>query len=99
MFRSPAFFPTNIALLRRRTGYTPAGRPQFGSPITIGISPIRIETSLRDTSIRTDKSGSKSRAEEDTFRGRILIEPTVTFAVGDLVEFAGQKMRIVSKFP
>lgn len=100
MFRTGTFIPTMRVAHIKRDGFSETGQPRFVvSKTKLGISPIRLETSVMATSIRTDKSGSKGRAEEEIQQGRVLIHPKAEFQIGDLIEVYGIKWRIQSVYP
>lgn len=75
------------------------GRPKLSAGIPIGLAPVTLERKLQQTSIRTDKSGSKSHAEEETTNGRFLLEPIVEPQEGDVLVFEGRSYRLIVVFP
>lgn len=79
--------------------YTVTGEAVLGEPEEFAFSPVYLEMSTGKTSIRTDKSGTQSRAEEELFDGRILIAPDVTLDFDDIVEFKDKKFRVVRIHP
>lgn len=87
------------ALLRKASGFDVYGKSRLGQAVVVPCSPIRFEPGMGETSIRTDRSGSQANAFEKTVIGRFLIDPTVTVAVGDQLEFSGVKMRVASVYP
>lgn len=87
------------ALLYPIPGYDVQGKSVLGEPEKIGIAPIRMESSLQQTTIRTDKSGSKNRATENIFQGRILVHPKHTIEQGQVVEIYGALYRVDSVWP
>lgn len=93
------FRPLAKAKLYRSTGYTIDGTVELGTPVEIGIAPVRLNSSVSQTSIRTDKSGSKARAEEVSYDARILIVPDAEFTHGDIIELFGLNYRIEVIFP
>ena len=71
----------------------------MGEAVSIGFTPVRLESVVQPTSIRTDKSGSKSSADETVFLGRILIAPDVVPSEDDIIDLYGKQYRIESVFP
>lgn len=99
MFKTSTFRPIASALHRSVTGFDATGRPILDDGRKVGFSPIKIDHSVRQTSIRTDKSASKSRADEDVVDARLLVEPRAQLALGDILEFNGAQYRVVTIFP
>lgn len=60
---------------------------------------IRLDLSSQPTSIRTDKSGSKARANEEVLNGRVLIHPEVKVSNGCKVNIHDQDYEVVSTLP
>lgn len=93
------FIPLMTARLYPVASYDVTGKVVLKDPIEIGIAPIRLDTTVQPTSIRTDKSGSKSRADEVIFQGRVLVHPKHTVQQGQIMEISGTRYRIVSVWP
>ena len=62
----------------------------------VGISAIKVDLDSPHSSVRTDSSGSKSRAKTETGLGRLLIEPDFKGTVGDVLMVDGNAWRIDS---
>ena len=89
-------------LFTKGESYSSTGSPIFSLAGEIRYTPIRLESMLERTSIRADKSGSKSRAEELTFKGRILVEPTETskkMSNGSILKVLDDEYRIMDINP
>lgn len=83
----------------KSTGFSVTGKPTLGSPVSVRFSPIRLASMAQATSIRTDKSGSKSRADETIFKGRILVHPESSIDNGDTVEIDSVRYEVNEVFP
>lgn len=96
-----AFIPVNSAILIRRISgeFTVDGQPKFAPGVKVGISVVRLVKSISPTSVRADKSGTKSYADEQLEKGRLLVHPRVEPREGDQVEFAGHTWSISSARP
>lgn len=99
MFKSSSFRPQTRGLLSRQTGFSVRGQPSFSDAEEVLLAVIRLDFSTERTSIRTDKSGSQARAEENTIKARFLIEPGVKPRTGDRLSVLGYDIRLVSVFP
>lgn len=100
MFRSSIFRGTHIGqILKATSHFTSTGEPLFAPPKSIRFRPVKLSKSLEETSIRTDRSGSQARADEETFDGRVLIEPSVSVNIGDKFCFDGQEFIVSEVFP
>lgn len=75
------------------------GDIQFAKPVRIGVATVRLNSGRQQTSIRTDKSGTQSRAEEVVYDARILIEPDATFSFGDKIDLFGLTYKVEVIFP
>lgn len=99
MFKKSLFRGTHTGQLSRASGFTSTGEPLVASVGSIRFRPIRLSTNLQETSIRTDRSGSQARADEETFQGRILVEPNADIRIDDRFEYQGKTYRVVEVFP
>lgn len=99
MYSRSNFRPNQIAYIRRQIGYDARGRAQLSEPVKAGVSIIRFETNMDATSIRADKSGTKSRAQEQVNIGRIQVEPKAIISIGDIVYLNDVSWKIDSIFP
>lgn len=99
MYKSSNFRPSQKATLRRSIGYDELGKHAFASPKVIRLSVIRLESDVNPTSIRTDKSGTKSRAEEKLHVGRVMIAANEVFKVGDQLDLHDIRWEIDSIHP
>lgn len=90
-----AFYPTMTAKLHRAaSGYSVSGARVFAAPILVGISVVTMRSATDQTSVRADKSGTKSYADETIKAGRLLVHPRVAPADDDLIEVGGVTYRI-----
>lgn len=103
MFKSSVFKGTVAGVLfRKGLGYTSTGDPIFGALGKFRFTPITSKTQSEETSIRTDKSGSKSRADEGVAYFRIQIEPSKigkSIKIGDRVDLLGASYKVASITP
>lgn len=89
------FIPVNTAkLIRSSNGFTVTGDRTFELPIKVGISIVRLATSVSQTSVRADKSGTKSYADEQLEKGRVLMHPRFQPKEGDKIEIFGDEYEI-----
>lgn len=88
------FRPTLRAKKFIRDGYDETGQPNYVQSEEIRYSVVNLEHGISQTSIRADKSGSKSRAEEPVRTGRILVSPYDTVENGDLLIIRGMQWRV-----
>lgn len=90
-----AFIPVNKAKLHKTSdGFSVTGERLFLPPVDIGLSIVRLTTSVTQTSVRADKSGTKSYADEVLEKGRVLVHPKHKVAEGDQIEIAGERYEI-----
>lgn len=90
-----AFYPTQIAKLHRAASeFSASGTRVFAPPILVGISVVTMRQATDQTSVRADKSGTKSYADETIKAGRLLVHPRTVPAGDDLIEVGGVKYRI-----
>lgn len=92
--RTTNFIPKHQGTLYTGVSYTDTGDELPANPVRMRFSVVRIRTATRDTSIRTDKSGSQSRAEETFYDGRILVYPDITPENDQVVSVLGVTYRI-----
>ena len=97
--RTTTFRPTAKAVLYAETGYSVDGRASLGMGVQVGIGPIKTAANMKPTSVRTDTSGTQSRAEEVTYDARILVHPSAALKLGDVMEVFGNHYRIAEIFP
>lgn len=79
--------------------YDDFGDPIYESSGVIKFSVIKLKSECSQTSIRADKSGSKSRADEVIQDGRILVDPKSEFSMGDIFIISNQKWKVSSITP
>lgn len=94
MLRTTSFIPTHKGTLYRSVVFTETGREQYSDPVSLRFSVVRIRTQTRETSVRTDQSGSQGRAAEDVFDGRILCHPELEPMMGQGVKVNGYQYRV-----
>lgn len=103
MFKSSVFRGTRVGRLFRQTKrFTSTGEPEFALVGSIRYSPIRSELGVTETSVRADKSGSKSRAEEFSFKGRIQVQPDANgrqLSVGDKLDVLDATFHVMDTNP
>jgi hypothetical protein len=83
-------------LLFKRTGQNAYNEPTY-SPrgVRFGWGPVYMRDSLDSTEVRADKSASKSRAEIEKYDYRMIVEKTVSPAIGDRITLGtGEVMKI-----
>lgn len=97
MFASSSFIPVMTGQFRRTDGYDRFGTAAYTDWESVGLSVVKLDLTMQPTSIRTDKSGSKSRAEEDHLIGRVLADKDIPH--GSILKFAGREFRVVGVFP
>lgn len=90
-----AFIPVSTAkLIKASDGFSVTGDRLFAPAVKVGISIVRLATNVTQTSVRADKSGTKSYADEQTEKGRVLMHPRHVPAEGDLIEIDGDTYEI-----
>lgn len=90
-----SFIPVNTAkLIKASAGFTVTGERRYEEPVRVGISIVRLATSVSQTSVRADKSGTKSYADEQLEKGRVLMHPRHTPKEGDIIEIFGDRFEI-----
>ena len=99
MFPTSTFIPQMKGQLKSPNGYTATGDATYGKPRQVGVSVVRLETMVRPTSIRTDKSGSQGRSDEMVLDGRLLLDNGSSPKGGDLIEVRGITYEIVDVYP
>lgn len=99
MFPTSTFIPQMFGQLKSPTGYTATGATQYGNPRKVGVSVVRLEHKTQPTSIRTDKSGSQGRADEEVVQGRLLLTNQIEPQNNDLIEVRGVTYKINSVYP
>lgn len=97
MYSTSNFRPNYFGHVSKKIGYDVTGRPTFSDRVKIGLSVVNLGTDIESTSIRADKSASKSRAQEQIRTGRILVEPKASVSMGDMLELMGEKWKIDRK--
>lgn len=94
-----SFVPQQIANLYRVNGRTVDGEPVLRQDGVVWFSPVRLDMSIGKSSIRTDKSGTQGRAEEEMFDGRILVHPDYSLKFNDVLEIFDKKFQVVGIYP
>ena len=88
------FRPMHTGTLYRETGFTETGRPVYSDPVSMRFNVIRLRNQTRETSVRTDQSGSQGRALEDVYDGRILVHPEIEPMMGQVCDIKGVTFKI-----
>ena len=89
------FIPVSKAKLIRASGeYDESGNRTWLPAIDVGISIVRLATNVDPTSVRADRSGTKSYADEQLEKGRVLMHPRVKPEEDDLLEISGDQFKI-----
>lgn len=96
MPRTTSFLSNSKGLVYKQDGYTVDGRPAFSKPTVLHYSPIKLDRRIAKTSIRTDKSGSKSRADEAVVQGRILVHPRTPVIEGSVLKLGNVLWKVAS---
>lgn len=96
-----SFLPTFSAPLYRWQSFNESGEAIFSDlAVTIKFSYVNFYNRTEPTSIRTDKSGSKSRASEKTSDLRIMVFPDVRPEFNDeLAITQWGRYRVIEVFP
>lgn len=94
-----SFVPQQRAALYKLSGRTVDGEPILEYSSDVHFSPVRLDMSIGKSSVRTDKSGTQGRAEEEMFDGRILVHPEDFIKFNDVLEILGKKFQVVGIFP
>ena len=81
-------------LMKASDGFSVTGERTYAPAVTVGINIVRLATDVTATSVRADKSGTKSYADEQLTKGRILVHPRFKAAEDDLVEIFGVQYKI-----
>lgn len=90
-----SFIPVNTArLIKASVGFTVTGERAFEPAVRVGISIVRLATAVSQTSVRADKSGTKSYADEQLEKGRVLMHPRHKPSEGDQIEIFGEVYEI-----
>jgi len=71
--------------------FSGTGKEIPSDPIPLRFSVIRLRNQSRETSVRTDQSGSQGRAAEDVYDGRILVHPEVEPQMNQCVKINGRE--------
>jgi len=71
------------------------GKPTYGDPIeNIPCSIVRMKGTLRQTSVRADRSGSRARAMETTDDVRLLIDREYPVSLGDKITLKDRVLKV-----
>lgn len=89
------FFMTNNAgMLSRRAGANLYGEFTYATPVRVKCAVVKLIDKTAKTSVRTDQSGTRGNAEEETVQANILFPPSVAIKQGDRFVIAGISMRV-----
>lgn len=95
-----AFIPTTNGYLRRASEqFTASGLRSYSDPIPVGLSVIKVSQSIDQTSVRADKSGTKSFADESLGQGRALLEIYAVPKPDDLLQIGAVTFEIAGVRP
>ncbi len=97
MFATSSFIPVSRGTYKVIAQHDRFGRSAFADRGSFGFSIIKLDLTIQPTSIRTDKSGSKSFATEEVAAGRILSD--VELPHGAIVSIRGQDFQVIGVFP
>ena len=75
--------------MQQVSSFDVSGREVFAEAVSCAFTPIKMQHTVENTSIRTDVSGSQGSAEEVVPEGRILLDPRVKPNLGAKFSFAG----------
>jgi hypothetical protein len=92
------FQPKTPMTIQTQNGYDEFGRPAFKPAVKVFCTPIRFEIRQEKTSVRTDKSASKSAAEEPKAMARLLVHPDAVIKNGDKVVCRGVALKVIEVF-
>lgn len=99
MFATSSFKPVLRGTFQKVMGHDRFGRSGFSDPIPFGLSVIKLDTTVQPTSIRTDKSGSKSFADEPTVSARILSDTLLPHDAVVSIGLVAERYRVMGVFP
>lgn len=85
-------FPNVPCVIVPTMGNNEFGQPVFGNRTASLCSVIKLATSLKRTSIRTDRSASQGNAKEIVSDSRLLFAATTRLSVGDIIYVGGLKL-------
>jgi hypothetical protein len=90
-----AFIPTTIGYIKRASeDFTVTGDRLFGPKVKVGLSIVRVTDGVQQTSVRADKSGTKSFADENVEQGRALIHPSFVPQNNDLLTVGADEYEV-----
>ena len=99
MYKSSSFRPLHTGYLSKPTGYDSKGNAVYGVETPARFSIVKYKQVVEPTSIRTDKSGSKSRAEEQTYDIQLMVDPKVKISANGRYRVFNNTYRVIKVFP
>jgi hypothetical protein len=85
--------------LRKVTGMNQYAEETLGPVTTERCAPVRLRHSQAHSSVRADSTASRGAADEDQADSIVLLTPTTKAELGDQLEVADLKLRIVQLHP
>ena len=93
------FMTNNTGMLSRRGAQDIYSQFTYAAPVRTACCVVKLADLAKKTSVRTDQSGSRGSAEEDTVSAMILFPPSVRIRKDDQFEIAGMKLRVIGVQP
>ena len=86
--------PNIRCTVSKDNGFNVHGQAQYGEPINAKCSVVRYKAINQKTSVRTDSSASRGRADEDVYDAVLLFSPKTNINKNDVVEIFGEKLKV-----
>lgn len=93
------FITTLDCKIRKVTTLNQYAEEALGSVINERCAPVRLRHNQNHSSVRADSTASRGAADEDQADTIVLLTPGTQAELGDQLEVAGLKVRIVQRFP
>lgn len=93
------FMTNNSGLLSRRGTRNVFSEWTYTAPVSVDCAVVKLVDKVSKTSVRTDQSGSRGNAEEETTVANILFPPEVGIRLDDQFLIDGIKMRVIGVQP
>ena len=93
------FIPNTKCQFYKRTGNTLYGKAAYAPPVTLPCGIVQLQVKTATTSVRSDTTGSRGAAQDDTAQSKILFPASATLVQGDLVKFNQFQLIVASVQP
>lgn len=93
------FMTNNVGMLSRRGAKDQFSQYAYAAPVRVGCCVVKLLGAATKTSVRTDQSGSRGAAEEETVAATILFPPSIGIRKDDKFQLAGITMRVSAVQP